>query len=82
MLALFARERTGEGQEVNTSLLGSQAWLGSVVLQRCPVMDTGVPRPWTTGEPDGRLYYLEHDYSEGAMAPLRTRVQAFLEIIG
>ena len=33
MLALFARERTGEGQEVNTSLLGSQAWLGSVVLQ-------------------------------------------------
>ena len=33
MLALFARERTGEGQEVNVSLLGSQAWLGSVVLQ-------------------------------------------------
>jgi len=33
MLALFARERTGEGQEVNTSLLGSQAWLGSVILQ-------------------------------------------------
>lgn len=26
--------------------------------------------------------YLEHDYSEAALAPLRTRVQAFLEIIG
>lgn len=33
MLALFARERTGLGQEVSTSLLGSQTWLGSVVLQ-------------------------------------------------
>jgi len=26
--------------------------------------------------------YLEHDYSEAALAPLRTRVQGFLEIIG
>ena len=26
--------------------------------------------------------YLEHDYSQAALAPLRTRVQAFLEIIG
>ncbi len=26
--------------------------------------------------------YLEHDYSEAALAPLRTRVQAFTEIIG
>jgi len=26
--------------------------------------------------------YLEHNYSEAALAPLRTRVQAFLEIIG
>ncbi len=26
--------------------------------------------------------YLEHDYSEAALAPLRTRVQAFLEVIG
>ena len=26
--------------------------------------------------------YLEHDYSEAALAPLRTRVQAFLEIVG
>jgi len=25
--------------------------------------------------------YLEHDYSEGSLAPLRTRVQAFLEMI-
>jgi benzoyl-CoA reductase subunit C len=25
--------------------------------------------------------YLEHDYTEGALAPLRTRVQGFLEII-
>ena len=33
MLALFARERTGKGQQVNTSLLGSQAWLGSLSLQ-------------------------------------------------
>ncbi len=33
MLALFSRERTGKGQEVNTSLLGSQAWLGSLSLQ-------------------------------------------------
>lgn len=26
--------------------------------------------------------YLEHDYSRGSLAPLRTRVQAFLEILG
>ncbi len=26
--------------------------------------------------------YLEHDYTEGALAPLRTRAQGFLEIIG
>jgi len=26
--------------------------------------------------------YLEHDYSQSALAPLRTRVQAFLEVIG
>ena len=26
--------------------------------------------------------YLEHDYTEGGLAPLRTRVQAFLEMIG
>ena len=26
--------------------------------------------------------YLEHDYSEAALAPLRTRVQAFLEMLG
>ena len=26
--------------------------------------------------------YLEHDYTEGALAPLKTRVQGFLEIIG
>lgn len=26
--------------------------------------------------------YLEHDYSEGSLAPLRTRIQAFLEMIG
>ena len=26
--------------------------------------------------------YLEHDYSKGALAQLRTRLQAFLEIIG
>lgn len=33
MLALFSRERTGVGQEVNTSLLGSQIWLGSLSFQ-------------------------------------------------
>ena len=26
--------------------------------------------------------YLEHDYTEGALAQMRTRVQGFLEIIG
>lgn len=26
--------------------------------------------------------YIEHDYTEGSSAPLRTRVQAFLEVIG
>ncbi|MFC1939515.1 2-hydroxyacyl-CoA dehydratase subunit D [Chloroflexota bacterium] len=26
--------------------------------------------------------YLEHDYTEGSLAPLRTRIEAFLEIIG
>lgn len=33
MLGLFARERTGIGQEINTSLFGSQVWLGSIFLQ-------------------------------------------------
>ncbi|MFC2005643.1 2-hydroxyacyl-CoA dehydratase subunit D [Chloroflexota bacterium] len=26
--------------------------------------------------------YLEHDYTEGSLAPLRTRIEAFLEVIG
>jgi len=26
--------------------------------------------------------YIEHDYSEAALAPLRTRIQAFLEVLG
>jgi len=30
---------------------------------------------------EGKIY-LEQDYSEEALAPLRTRVQGFLEIIG
>jgi len=33
MLALFARERTGLGQEVDVSLLAGQAWLGALALQ-------------------------------------------------
>jgi len=32
-LALFARERTGRGQEVDISLLAGQAWLGALALQ-------------------------------------------------
>jgi len=44
MVALFARERTGLGQEVNSSLLGSQAWLGSVVLQHYLFTGQAVPR--------------------------------------
>jgi benzoyl-CoA reductase subunit C len=41
--------------------------------------------------PDAKAYfnslgipsiYLEHDYTEGSLAPLRTRVQGFLEMIG
>ena len=34
VLALFARERTGEGQEVDVSLLAGQAWLGALGLQQ------------------------------------------------
>ncbi len=34
VLALFARERTGLGQEVDVSLLGGQAWLGALGLQQ------------------------------------------------
>ncbi|MBI2957808.1 MAG: CoA transferase, partial [Chloroflexi bacterium] len=34
MVALFARERTGEGQHVDVSLLGTQAWYGQLGLQR------------------------------------------------
>ena len=34
MLALFNRERTGMGQEVEASLLGSQIWFGQLGLQR------------------------------------------------
>ncbi len=26
--------------------------------------------------------YIEHDYSEAALAPLRTRIQAFIELLG
>lgn len=33
VLALFARERTGMGQEVDVSLLAGQAWLGALGLQ-------------------------------------------------
>jgi len=33
VLALFARERTGRGQEVDISLLAGQAWLGALALQ-------------------------------------------------
>jgi CoA:oxalate CoA-transferase len=32
-VALVAQQRTGLGQEVNVSLLGSQAWMGSLALQ-------------------------------------------------
>jgi len=34
VLALFARERTGVGQEVDVSLLAGQTWLGSLGLQQ------------------------------------------------
>ena len=26
--------------------------------------------------------YLEHDYSQSSLAPLKTRIQAFLEVLG
>ncbi|MFA4837750.1 MAG: CoA transferase [Dehalococcoidia bacterium] len=35
MVALFERERSGIGQEVDVSLLGSQAAMGQLALQRC-----------------------------------------------
>jgi len=44
VLALFARERTGVGQEVNSSLLGSQAWLGSLGLQAYLFYDQALPQ--------------------------------------
>lgn len=34
VLALFSRERTGVGQEVDVSLLAGQAWLGALGLQQ------------------------------------------------
>lgn len=34
LVALFARERSGEGQHVDVSLLGAQAWYGQLGLQR------------------------------------------------
>ncbi|MBI2856854.1 MAG: CoA transferase, partial [Chloroflexi bacterium] len=34
MVALFAREKTGEGQHVDVSLLGAQSWYGQLGLQR------------------------------------------------
>jgi len=34
LTALFAREKTGEGQHVDVSLLGAQAWYGQLGLQR------------------------------------------------
>jgi crotonobetainyl-CoA:carnitine CoA-transferase CaiB-like acyl-CoA transferase len=34
LVALLARERTGEGQQVEVSLLGAQSWYGQLGLQR------------------------------------------------
>jgi len=71
------------------SYLGGYArdWrVGGALLQSVRYCDThGYEVPSvkdylaSTGLPS---IYLEHDYSEGALAPLRTRVQGFLEVIG
>jgi len=70
------------------SYLGGYAkdWnVNGVVLQSLRYCDThGYEVPQVGDYLDGiglPHIYLEHDYSQAALAPLRTRVQAFLEII-
>ena len=44
MIALFARERTGEGQEVDASHLGSMAWLQGLGLSARLMLGRALPR--------------------------------------
>ena len=65
----------------------AEGWkVNGVILQSVKYCD-----PHGFDVPDVRSYvdslglpntYLEHDYTEGSLAPLRTRVQGFLEMIG
>ena len=55
MVALFAREKTGVGQEVDTSLLGSQIHLGSLPFQEH--LFTGhIPEEWDQTRPLSPLW--------------------------
>jgi len=60
--------------------------VNAVILQAMRYCDThGYEVPALKDYLDGiglPNLYLEHDYSAGALAPLRTRVQGFLEVIG
>ena len=44
MIALFARERTGAGQEVDASHLGSMAWLQGLGLSARLMLGRALPR--------------------------------------
>ncbi len=60
MVALFHRERTGIGQRVDASLLGTQAWLGSFYLQRY-LFDGYLPtRPGKLHEQGGNPMYTQY----------------------
>jgi len=65
VLALFARERTGVGQEVDVSLLAGQAWLGALGLQQYLLYGevralSRVPRA-STGNPLWNSYRTKDD---------------------
>ncbi|MEE9199277.1 MAG: CoA transferase [Dehalococcoidia bacterium] len=61
-LALLARERTGVAQEVNTSLLGGQIYLGALNLQRY-LFEGRAPSP-LEGDGDNHLNPFYHIYRD------------------
>jgi formyl-CoA transferase len=68
-LALYGRERTGKGQKVDVSLLGSGVWVAGIDVQAALVYRTDIPRfsRKTMGNPlynhyacrDGRSFQLQ-----------------------
>ena len=53
------------------------------VLAYCDIMEYEAPELMDYLQKTGfAVLHLEHDYNTTALAPLRTRIQAFLEMVG